>query len=186
MDNNKTTMICAGFGGQGVIMAGKILCQTACDTTDLNVTFFPSYGMEKRGGTSNCYVCISDEPIGAPMVNHVNNLMVFNDLSYDAFISKLEPGGNLFLNTTLVKFRGDRDDINVIEVDAGNISVEMGSPKSLNLIMAGAFVGYTGALPVENCVETIAAKLGGKRPDLAAVNEAAFRRGVEIGQAARK
>lgn len=182
----KTSLICAGFGGQGVMMAGKILCQTACDTTDMNVTFFPSYGSEMRGGTANCYVVISDEMIGAPMVHHVNNLMIFNGPSLEKFISYLEPGGNLFLNTTVVKKKVERTDINVIEVDAGNISIELGSPKCLNLVMAGAFVGYTDALPVDNCIETIFHKLGAKRPELNPINEAAFRRGLEIGRAAKK
>lgn len=182
----KVTMICAGFGGQGVMMAGKILCQTACDTTDLNVTFFPSYGVEMRGGTANCYCVMSDQMVGAPMVNHVNNLMIFNGPSYEKFIDTLEPGGNLFINTTVVKNEVKRDDINVIKVDAGNIAIELGNTKCLNLIMAGAFVGYTEALPVENCVETIFHKLGAKRPEMNPLNEAAFRRGVEIGKAARK
>ena len=182
----KTTLICAGFGGQGVMVAGQILCYTACETTDKFVTFFPSYGAEMRGGTANCYVVIDDEMIGAPMVNHVNNLMVFNTPSLQKFVDYLEPGGNLFINTTVVKERPARDDINIIEIDAGNIAIELGSTKCLNLVMAGAFVGYTDVLPVENCIQTIFKKLGAKRPQMNPINEAAFRRGLEIGKAAKK
>lgn len=181
----KTTLICAGFGGQGVMVAGQILCYTACETTDKFVTFFPSYGAEMRGGTANCYVVIDDEMIGAPMVNHVNNLMVFNTPSLHKFIDCLEPGGTLYINTTVVKDRPNRDDIKIIEIDAGNIALELGSSKCLNLIMAGAFVGYTGVLPEENCIQTIFKKLGAKRPEMNPINEAAFRRGLEIGKAAK-
>ena len=183
----KTTLICAGFGGQGVMVAGQILCYTACETTDKFVTFFPSYGAEMRGGTANCYVVISDEMIGAPMVNHVSNLMVFNGPSLNKFIDALEPGGNLFINTSVVKERPTRTDINIIEIDAGTIAMELGSSKCLNLVMAGAFVGYNeGVLPVENCIQTIFKKLGAKRPEMNPINEAAFRKGVELGVAARK
>ena len=181
----KTTLICAGFGGQGVMVAGQILCYTACETTDKFVTFFPSYGAEMRGGTANCYVVIDDEMIGAPMVNHVNNLMVFNTPSLHKFVDCLEPGGTLYINTTVVKDRPARDDIKIIEIDAGNIALELGSSKCLNLIMAGAFVGYTGVLPEENCIQTIFKKLGAKRPEMNPINEAAFRRGLEIGKAAK-
>ena len=182
----KTTLICAGFGGQGVMVAGQILCYTACETTEKFVTFYPSYGAEMRGGTANCYVVISDEMIGAPMVNHVNNLMIFNSPSLEKFIGDLEPGGNLFLNTSVVKQRPERTDINVIEVDAGTIAYELGSPRCLNIVMAGAFIGYTGVLPEENCIQTIFKKLGAKRPEMNPINEAAFRRGLEIGKAAKK
>ncbi|MBR6562042.1 MAG: 2-oxoacid:acceptor oxidoreductase family protein [Oscillospiraceae bacterium] len=168
------------------MVAGQILCYTACETTDKFVTFFPSYGVEMRGGTANCYVVIGDEEIGAPMVNHVNNLMVFNTPSFEKFVDYLEPGGNLFINTSVVKERPTRTDINVIEVDAGTIAIELGSSKCLNLVMAGAFVGYTGVLPEENCVQTIFKKLGAKRPEMNPINEAAFRKGLEIGKAARK
>ena len=144
-------LMLAGFGGQGVMVAGQILCYTACETTDKFVTFFPSYGVEMRGGTANCYVVIGDEEIGAPMVNHVNNLMVFNTPSFEKFVDYLEPGGNLFINTSVVKERPTRTDINVVEVDAGTIAIELGSSKCLNLVMAGAFVGYTGVLPEESC-----------------------------------
>ena len=182
----KTTLICAGFGGQGVMVAGQILCYTACETTDKFVTFFPSYGAEMRGGTANCYVVISDEMIGAPMVNHVNNLMIFNTPSLNKFIDALEPGGNLFINTSVVKERPARTDINIIEVDAGSIAYELGSGRCLNIVMAGAFIGYTGVLPEENCIQTIFKKLGAKRPEMNPINEAAFRRGLEIGKAAKK
>ncbi len=181
----ETTLICAGFGGQGVMMAGQILSYTASETTDKFVTYFPSYGVEMRGGTANCYVVLSDEEIGAPMVNHVNNLMVFNSPSLEKFIGYLEPGGNLFINTTVVTARPSRTDINIIPVDAGAIALELGNPKCLNLVMVGAFIGYTETLPAENCLQTMYRKLGKKRPEMNEINTAAFNRGLEIGLAAK-
>jgi len=182
----ETTLICSGFGGQGVMVAGQILCYTALEISDKFVTFYPSYGIEMRGGTANCYVVISDEAIGAPMVNHVNNLMVFNNPSLVRFESYLDPGGNLFINSTVVDSPVTRDDINVISVDASTIAVELGSTRCMNLVMVGAFIGYTDTLPEYNCLETIFKQLGEKRPEMNPINEAAFKRGLEIGRAAKK
>ena len=85
-------MMIAGSGGQGVMMMGKLLAEAVCSSTDLNVTFFPSYGAEQRGGTANCYVVISDEPIGAPLGDEIDEMIVMNDLSLDKFLPKLIPG----------------------------------------------------------------------------------------------
>ena len=180
------SVIVAGFGGQGVMVIGQLLAYTACETTDKYVTYFPSYGAEQRGGTANCYVVISDEEVGAPKVNKADLLVVLNQMSMDRFKDSVVPGGAVVVNTSIVKNIPQYDDVTVIEVDAGNISIELGNPKVMNLVVAGALVGYSEILPEENVLQTAFKKLGAKRPELNPLNEKAFRRGIEIGKAARK
>ena len=108
-------LMIAGFGGQGVMTMGKLLAEATSQATDLNVTFFPSYGAAMRGGTANCYVVISDDPIGAPVSYSLEDLVVMNGPSLHQFLPNLKPGGNLFVNSTIVTDPIERDDINVIK-----------------------------------------------------------------------
>ena len=178
-------MMIAGSGGQGVMMMGKLLAEAVCSSTDLNVTFFPSYGAEQRGGTANCYVVISDEAIGAPLGDEMDEMVVMNDLSLDKFLQKLVSGGTLFINSTIVKAPEDRDDITVIEVPATQMALELGSPKVLNIIMLGVYIGYTGAIDEQLMLQGILQKLA-KKPRLIPLNEEAFAKGLEIGKACRQ
>lgn len=178
------SIIIAGFGGQGVMVAGQLLSYTACETTDKYVTFFPSYGAEMRGGTANCYVVISDEPVGAPKVNKADYLVVLNDPSLMRFKNAVVPGGTIFVNSSVVTHDVGRDDVHVVKVDAGSIAYELGNPRVMNLVIVGAIIGYTDLLPAQNVLETAFKKLGAKRPEMNPLNEAAFKRGLEIGKAA--
>lgn len=180
------SIIVAGFGGQGVMVIGQLFAYTACETTDKNVTFFPSYGSEQRGGTANCYVVISDDPVGAPMMEKVDYLVVLNRPSVEKFRKALVPGGTMFVNSTIVTEEIEPGDFNVVYIDAGNIANEIGNPKVMNLAIAGAVIGYTDLLPAENVLQTAFKKLGAKRPQLNPLNEQAFRRGLEIGKAAKE
>ena len=104
-------LMVAGFGGQGVMTLGKFLAEATCESTDKNVTFFPSYGAEQRGGTANCYVVISDDDIGAPLGDQMDDLIVMNDPSLSKFLYKLVPGGTLYINSSIVKSEITRTDI---------------------------------------------------------------------------
>ncbi|NCB50586.1 MAG: pyruvate ferredoxin oxidoreductase [Clostridia bacterium] len=179
------SFIIAGFGGQGVMVIGQLLCYTACETTEKYVTYFPSYGAEMRGGTANCFVVISDEPVGAPKVEKADYLVVLNDPSMVKFKNSLVQGGTVFINSSVITHEPERTDINVVKVDAGTIAYELGNPKVLNIVMAGAIIGYTDILPEDKVLKTIFKKLGTKRPELNEMNEKAFYRGIEIGKAAK-
>ena len=174
----------AGFGGQGVMVSGQLIGYSVTETTDNYVTFLPSYGAEQRGGTANCFVVISDEEVGSPKPYPADYVMILNDPSLDAFESSALSGGTIFLNTSVVSKRVARTDVNVVEVPANAIAVELGNPKVANLVMVGAFVGYTGLITPEKVLETVYKKLGKKRPELNPLNKAAFERGLEIGAAA--
>jgi len=179
-------LLVGGFGGQGVMVIGQLLCYTASETTDLDVTFFPSYGGEQRGGTANCYVTISDEAIGAPVADFMDDIIVLNDPSMTKFQPMVKAGGNLFINSSIVTVKPTREDITVINVPCNDIADEIGNPKVANLVMAGAYIGFTELLPPEKVLATAFKKLGAKRPELNPLNEAAFNRGMEIGKAAKK
>ena len=180
------SIIIAGFGGQGVMVIGQLLTYTAVETTGKKVTYFPSYGAEQRGGTANCYVVISDSDIGAPKVNKADFLVVLNQPSMDRFASSVKAGGAVFVNSSIVKKVPEYENVAVIPVDAGNIAIELGNPKVMNLVMAGAIIGYTQLLPAENVLQTAFKKLGAKRPELNPLNEKAFTRGKDIGESYRQ
>ncbi len=180
----ETNLLVAGFGGQGVMTLGKFLASATCDSTDKNVTFFPSYGAEQRGGTANCYVVISDEMVGTPVGDKMDDLIVMNDPSLNKFLGILKPGGTLFINSSIVSSDIPRDDIKVVKAPVTELALEMGNSKVLNVIMLGVYVGYTEVVAPEIVWDTIEHKLG-KKPKLLPLNKAAFEKGLEIGRSQR-
>lgn len=178
-------LLVAGFGGQGVMMLGKLLASAACDSTENNVTFFPSYGAEQRGGTANCFIVISDDMIGTPISDSVEDLIVMNEPSLNKFLSRLKAGGTLFTNSSIVAAEIGRDDIKIVKVPVTEMALEIGNPKVLNIIMLGVYVGFTDIIPEEIVLDTIIKKLG-KKASLIPMNKEAFKKGLAIGKAERK
>ena len=180
----ETNLCVAGFGGQGVMTLGKFLAEATCRSTDYNVTFFPSYGAEQRGGTANCYVVISDKAIGAPLGDCMDDLIVMNNPSLNKFICKLKRGGTLFINDSIVTDEITRDDIRVVRAPVTELALEIGNAKVLNIIMLGVYIGYTEVIAPEIVWETIEHKLSSK-PKLLPLNRIAFEKGLEIGRSQR-
>ena len=174
-------LMVAGFGGQGVMTLGKFLAEATCRSTDKNVTFFPSYGAEQRGGTANCYVVISDDDIGAPLGDRMDDLIVMNDPSLNKFLYKLVPGGTLFINSSIVSDKIDRTDVKLVKAPVTEMALEMGNAKVLNVIMLGVYVGYTEVVPPEVVWSTIEHKMA-KKPKLLPLNKEAFEKGLAIGR----
>lgn len=180
----ETNLCVAGFGGQGVMTLGKFLASATCDSTDKNVTFFPSYGAEQRGGTANCFVVISDEEIGAPLGDVMDDLIVMNGPSLKKFIRTLKPGGTLFINSSIVPEETGREDIKLVKAPVTEMALEMGNGKVLNVIMLGVYIGYTEVVSPELVWDTIEHKLG-KKPKLLPLNKEAFEKGLELGRSQR-
>ena len=181
----ETNLCVAGFGGQGVMTLGKFLADAACNATDKNVTFFPSYGAEQRGGTANCFVVISDGMIGAPLGDVMDDLVVMNGPSLKRFLPTLKQGGTLFINSSIVDENDiTRTDVKVVKAPVTELALEMGNSKVLNVIMLGVYVGCTEVVPPEVVWETIEHKLGSK-PKLLPLNKAAFEKGLELGRSQR-
>ena len=180
----ETNLCVAGFGGQGVMTLGKFLADATCNATDKNVTFFPSYGAEQRGGTANCFVVISDGMIGAPLGDVMDDLIVMNGPSLAKFLGRLKAGGNLFINSSIVSDDIGRDDVKVVKAPVTELALELGNAKVLNVIMLGVYVGYTEVIAPDIVWQTIEHKLSSK-PKLLPLNRQAFEKGLELGRGQR-
>lgn len=136
------SIIIAGSGGQGILFLGRMLT-SASMLEKKEVTWFPSYGAEMRGGTANCTVIISDEMIGSPVVMISDILIVMNRASLERFLPSLRKKGELFYDSSLITEQLARRDIMAVPVPATNIAGDMGNPKSANMVMLGAFIAKT-------------------------------------------
>lgn len=170
-------LLIAGFGGQGVVSAG-ILAAYAGMLEDKRVTFFPSYGAEMRGGTANCSVVVSTEDIASPIVAHPTTLIVMNEPSLTLFEPNLEEGGLLLVNSSLIKAGPKRGDIEIVNVPVNDIAEKVGSPKSANMVMIGAFAKKTGALKLESIFEALPKVFRRANEEMIAKNIAALKAGA--------
>ena len=143
-------IICAGFGGQGIITTGILISYCAFETGS-QFTWYPSYGSEMRGGTANCTIKISDEEIASPLAKEIDILVGMSGPAIDKFVGSIRPGGYLFVNSSLVKEKTYRDDINLIMVDTDELAKEADNPKGANMVMIGALVKHTGIMTLEGC-----------------------------------
>ena len=179
----KEQCIFAGFGGQGMLLIGKFLAEAGMETGK-HVSWLPSYGPEMRGGTANCFVVISDEAIGAPLGDVMDDLIVMNGPSLAKFLPTLKQGGNLFINSSIVSDDIGRSDVKLVKAPVTELALEMGNAKVLNVIMLGVYVGYTEVIDPAIVWETIEHKLASK-PKLLPLNKQAFEKGLELGRGQR-
>ena len=143
------SVIIAGFGGQGVILAGKILAQAGMDH-GLEVTWLPSYGPEMRGGTANCTVVLAEEVVGSPIVDESTALIAMNLPSLDKFEKLVAVGGNIVVNRSLIDRQVQRSDVNARYVDINDIARdEVGSARTINMVALGAYIKASGAVPLQ-------------------------------------
>ena len=175
-------VIMAGFGGQGILLIGKMLAYAGMHE-GMEVSWLPSYGPEMRGGTANCTVVISDKPVGSPVIRSPRAVVAMNLPSLDKFESELRPGGLLLINTSLITRGTERSDLRVVEVAANELAQELGNPRGANMVALGAYVGASGAVSLEH-VEKIVEKTFAAKPKVIDVNLEALRRGFEIGREA--
>lgn len=169
----------AGFGGQGVLLTGKMLAYAGM-LEGKNVTWFPSYGAEIRGGTANCTVIISTSEIGSPVVQNPAAMLIFNDASYRKFETRIRPGGSLFLNISLVQDPATRTDIQRVEVPANDIAERLGDIRAANMVMLGAFLKKTGVVTMESVVKALKMVLPQRRHSLIEMNEQALQNGARV------
>lgn len=152
-----TEIILAGFGGQGVLFAGKILAY--CGLLDSKeLSWLPSYGPEMRGGTANCSVCISDEPIGSPLVTTPDILIAMNQPSFDKFINDVKPGGKVFYDSTLIENECKRTDIEIFAIPSTKLADENELKGGSNIILLGKVIKETGIFTLDTmkkCIEKV-------------------------------
>ncbi len=172
-------ILIAGFGGQGVLSVGKILCAAGMKE-DLEVSFLPSYGPEMRGGTANCQVIISDEAIACPLISEATALLAFNEPSLARFEEEAGNGAAVIVNASMIRRRVARKDVRACYVPAGDLAQEAGSLRSLNIVMLGAYSALQSLIPEANILNVMKELFAGKKPGLYELNAKAFAAGREF------
>jgi len=177
----KHEIICAGFGGQGVLTIGKFIAQAGMKEGK-NVSWLPSYGPEMRGGTANVSTVISDEAIASPIVSYPDILVALNQPSLDKFGPSVRPGGLIILDAGMCPHGIKRDDVKIVSNPLTDIAKEIGSLRVLNMLAIGVVIGCTGIIQYDTIEHDLTEFLKAKNPDLLDQNLKAVRRGIQIGQ----
>ncbi len=173
-----TQILIAGFGGQGILFAGKFLANKGL-LEGRQLSWLPSYGPEMRGGTANCSVVLSDEPVGSPIVNKPDVLIVMNLPSLDKYEDAVVPGGAIFVDSTLIGRKVNRTDVRAFYLPATQLAQQNGIPTLANMIMLGKVLkecDFTGFDNIEDAVRTV---VSAKHADLFEVNLKALKLGYE-------
>lgn len=172
-------IIVAGFGGQGVLFLGRLIAYGGM-IEGKEVTWFPSYGAEMRGGTANCTAVISDEMIGSPVVRNPDILITMNDASLRRFQPKLRQKGLLLFDSSLIKSPELRPDVTALAVPASELAASLSSNvKSANMVLFGALLASTGVMKVDSAVRALEELTPQKRNKSVEENRTAIMKGIE-------
>lgn len=174
-----TQILFAGFGGQGILFSGKFLAYEGL-LEERQVSWLPSYGPEMRGGTANCSVILSDDPIGSPIVSHPDVLIAMNLPSYDKYEEAVNEGGMVFIDSSLIAREAKRTDIKTFMVPATQMASENGLEGLANMIMVGKVIKETGVIPYENIERALKKVVSARHQDLAEANLKALALGYEL------
>ncbi len=172
-----TKTIFSGFGGQGVLMMGYVLA-TSGMYEDKHVTYLPSYGAEVRGGTANCTVTVSDEPIASPVASFPDFAVLMNTPSVRRFEGGIKTNGIVFVNSDLVDQHPKRRDIQVIDIQVNSIADKLGSARSANMVMIGAFVQKTGLVALKTVIKSVKSIFESKGSKVHKLNTVALKEGA--------
>lgn len=172
-------IIIAGFGGQGVVSSGILLAHAGLQEGK-NVTFFPSYGAEMRGGTANCSVVVSSDPIASPVVTNPDIVVIMNEPSLAKFEPTVKPGGLLFYNKTLIHSQPKRTDIAVIPIEANAVAEELGQGRIANMVMLGGVAKKTGLVKLESLFKAQRKSFGKAKEEQLQLNDKALERGYNL------
>ena len=171
-----TKILIAGFGGQGILFAGKALAYTGL-VCGKEVSWLPSYGPEMRGGTANCSVTISDEPIGSPIVDKPDVLIAMNLPSLEKYYNETEPKGFIIYDSSLITKQGTRDDVITVGIPATKMASDNGLDGLANMIILGKAIKETGILTVEQIESSLSQMVPAKKAELLKNNI----RAIELG-----
>jgi len=167
----------AGFGGQGILMIGKILAQAAMGK-GYEVAWIPSYGPEMRGGTAYCTVVISDRLIGSPIIKNPMHLVAMNRPSLEKFAPVVKPGGVILVNSSLIPVNAGRDDVDELAIPVTGIAKDLGSVKAANIVALGAFVARSKIIEFEVLEASVKAEFA-KKPEFIPLNMKALEQGKQ-------
>lgn len=174
-------VIMAGFGGQGVMAIGQLLTYGGM-VENKNVSWLPSYGPEMRGGTANCGVIISTEAVGSPVVVDSTAAIVMNKPSLEKFEDSILEGGKLFINSSLIDAKSNREDIEVYYIPANEVADQLGNSRVANMVMLGAYLEVSKIVEFESVLKGFTKVFGEKRAHLLPINKKALEKGAEIAR----
>lgn len=172
-------LIIAGFGGQGVLSMGKILAYSGV-MADQEVSWFPSYGPEMRGGTANVTVIISDKRISSPVVNEFDTAIVLNQQSMDKFEKMVKPGGCLLYDPNGITRAPKRTDINIYKIEGTKIAAELGNVKIFNMVVLGAYLKAKPVVNIDSVEKGLQQSLPARHHKLIPLNLDAVQKGYEM------
>lgn len=172
-------IIIAGFGGQGVLSMGKILAYSGIKQ-NMEVSWMPSYGPEMRGGTANVTVILSDERISSPILNFYDTAIILNQQSLDKFEQRVKPGGLLLYDTNGITRHPQRNDLKIYTVEAAKEAAHMGSTRTFNMIVLGAYLKLKPVVELENVLNGLKDSLPERHHHLIPMNRDAILKGMEI------
>ena len=171
-------IILAGFGGQGILFAGKLLAYLGM-VEDKELSWLPSYGPDLRGGTCNCHVILSDEPVSSPLITKPTVLFAMNQPSVDKFIDNVAEGGIVVYDSSLITEEIKRKDVTVVAVPATKLANEMGASKLANMILTGAMIKATGLADIETVEKALSKVIPAKKADMLELNLNCIKKGME-------
>ncbi len=172
-------ILLAGFGGQGVLFAGKFLAYKGM-VEEQQVSWLPSYGPEMRGGTANCSVVLSDSPIGSPIITAPDVLVAMNLPSLQKFVDTVAPGGKIFVDSTLIEAKVERTDVEVFYIPATQMAKDAGFATLANMILMGKVIKETEAVRFDNNRETLESFIPAKKAQLIDINCQALQAGYDF------
>jgi len=171
-------VIMAGFGGQGVMSMGQVVCYAGL-AEGKEVSWLPSYGPEMRGGTANCAVVVSDAPVGSPLVARPDAVIIMNRPSLEKFEAALKPGGLLVINSSLCDKEPSRRDVRVVKVAATDLANDLGDIRVANMVALGAFLAACPVVRPDSIVDALKKNLPPHHQKLIPLNKLALERGAE-------
>ena len=171
--------IMAGFGGQGLLFSGKVLAYAGL-LEGKELSWLPSYGPEMRGGTCNCSVILSKDPVGSPIIAHPNVLMVMNEPSLDKFEDTVAPGGTIFVDSSLISRKVKRTDVEVVYIPATEMAKKMEAPSLANMIILGAIVAKLGCVKHETMLDALKHTISARKANLLELNLKAVETGAKF------
>ena len=169
-------ILIAGFGGQGLLFSGKVLAYAGL-LEGRQLSWLPSYGPEMRGGTANCSVILSDEPVGSPIVQTPDILMVMNTPSLDKLEDSVQPGGKIFVDSSLIARSVRRTDVQAYYIPATQMAKDMGAPGLANMILLGLLVRETGCVSQDGLDTGLQKVIPARKADMLDINRAALKAG---------
>ena len=176
---SQTQYLFSGFGGQGILFAGKFLAYKGL-MEDRQVSWLPSYGPEMRGGTASCSVILSDEPVGSPIVTRPDVLVAMNLPSLDKFESTVAPGGIIFVDSTLVGRRVERTDLPTYYIPATKMAADNSLGNLANMIIVGKLLAVLGEYDADSIVTTLGKVISARKANLLDVNRTALQLGADF------